>query len=274
MIPDSMEPVGQQVGPVGQHDRDRELDQVVVDEGHEPGCDEPGRQPDRPAHDDRGDEGDERTARIERHGQGADRDAEHDQPGAVVEQALALDDRGQVTRDVEPPECRDDRDGIGRRDHRPDDERQVQSEPHHHVEEDGDDRRRDDDARGGQQQERGERPSKVGQVEPVAGLEDETGKQDDEHDLGWDDRLRTGDRGLDEAGTEPDDDQRDRVRQPQRPDDDRDDRGQPKERDEDPDRIEDGRTVHGGPIRRRGRRSDEPRPSGPTPGPGSRPGSA
>ncbi len=122
----------------------------------------------------------------------------------------------------------------------------------------------------GEQEQRGERAAQVDQVEPIAGLEDETRQQDDEDDLGRDRRQRAGDRDrLDEPCAEPDEDESDRVGQAERADDDRDDDGQAEQADEHPDRIEDCSAVHGiGPVRRPGRRTGGRCPSAPRPGPG------
>ena len=187
--PGLVEGVGQQVRPVGEDDRDRQLDEVVVHERHEPGRNETGGDPDRAA--------DQRpwprTSRAHRRPRSAWSSAPTARPNTTrpVPSLSRLSPSTTVARvagNGQPTERRDDGRRVGRRDHRPDDEGQIEPKPGPDVEQDGDERGRDEDARHGQEEEGCERPSQEGQVEPVAGLEHESRQEHDQDDFRGDDR--------------------------------------------------------------------------------------
>ena len=148
-------------------------------------------------------------------------------------------------------ERRDDGGRIGRRHHRADDERQVQPEPGRDVEHERDDRRRDHDARDGQQ---GQAPEPAPQLEdPAAGTRPRTrgpagGRAG--RARGRPDARVSGDVRAD-ADEEPGDDQRDRVREPERPRDDRDEGRQAEQADQQLDRVRDLRARPSGGHRDR-----------------------
>ena len=168
----------------------------------------------------------------------------------------------------------DDRDRVGGRDHRPDDEREVEPQSRRQVEEHGDDRGRDHDPRHRQQGQATGRPSQMADLEPVGGLEHEAREQDRKDDLGRDlGRLGDPDQRRAETGQETHEDERDRVGQPDRTSDDRHDGGDPEQRHEQPDRAEDRGPVHDPKTTRRDRRSGGRCPSGARLGPGLRPSS-
>ncbi len=200
-------------------------------------ADEPGRQPsrgqaDRHAQRDGPDEPDSRLDRARRHQHGLDRDREQDQPGAVIEQALAIDHRCERGRDTQRLERRDHGRRVRGGNHRADQECQVQPKPGHEVQHDRHDRGGDEHTRHGEEDEPAQPPSQFIEPQAVGGLENEAGQQHDEHELRCDvEGRKAEDRGQatdDEAG----DDEGDRVRQAQRPGDDRHESGKPEETDE------------------------------------------
>ena len=91
-----VELVGDEVGAVGEGERDRQLDEVVAGDEHEPGGDDAEREADDGADDDRRRERGDRLERGDRRRERREGDAEHDDRGAVVEEALGLDERRQA----------------------------------------------------------------------------------------------------------------------------------------------------------------------------------
>ena len=225
--------VGQDVAAVGEHDGDRQLDQVVVgDEADHPGRGVPGREADDDADHDGPDEGRDGLDRADRRVDGADCDREQDETGPVVEQALAVDHRGQRLRDRQALERGDDRRGIGRRHHRPDDEREIGSKAGRDAQDDRDDGRRDDDARDGEQGQAADPAPDLDDPEPVRGLEHEARQEHQEDELGRDVDGRVAGDAREKSDTEARDDEGDGVREPQRPDDDRDEDRETEQADE------------------------------------------
>ena len=139
--------LGRQVREVGGDEGDRDLDRRVVEPAAHGGDDRADADADRdPA--DRAD--DELAARLQQ-AEAAGDDGRHrelvgDEGGAVVDQALALDDRDDPVRDAQLAADRGRRDGIGGRDDRAEDERRRPVEAEHVVGDGGDaDHRRQDE---------------------------------------------------------------------------------------------------------------------------------
>ena len=72
------------------------------------------------------DEAEHASTGLDRPGDRLEGDREQDEAGAVVEQALAVDDRREGGRDAERLERRDDRRRVRGGDHRADDERELE----------------------------------------------------------------------------------------------------------------------------------------------------
>ena len=174
-----------------------------------------------------------------------DRDHEHHERRPVVEEALALDERREPARRPELLEGRDDRDRVGRRDHRPDDEAQLERQAGRQAQHDRDDRGADEHAGRREQHDPAERPPEVVEVDPERGLEDEARQQHEQHDLGRDLQIERQQR----AGDQAEDDERDRVRDrdPEAVHDDADEPGRRHEADEQLDRL-DRRVARGSPT--------------------------
>ena len=191
MIPDSCSRSAIRYVPYAAHDRDRHLDQVVVGEPHQALGDEPGDEPDHRAGHDRHHERDD--ALRERHGLGerprGDRE-QHD-AGAVVEQALGLDDRRQPGGRVEPLEQRDDGDRVGGREDRAQDERERRGRGRSGVDTTTATTAAVMSTPGAARNAIiAERPAQLADVDLVGGLEHEARQQDREDQLGRDVDLR------------------------------------------------------------------------------------
>ena len=116
--------LGGQVGEVGAEERDRDLDRWVVQAAANPRdhCSE--GDADADAADDRDDEVEARVDDAEAAGDDSgNRELVGDEGGAVVDQALALDDRDDAPGNAKAPSDRRRGDGIGRGDDRAENER-------------------------------------------------------------------------------------------------------------------------------------------------------
>ncbi len=195
-----------------------------------PGGDEPERDADRGRHE-RGDrhpddELDRRDVPPER----LDGDREDDDAGAVVEEALGLDERRQPSRRAEAREDGDDGRWIGRRKHRPDEERQGEGEPRRDVEHQRHRRGRDEDAHRRENRDRRQVRHQVAKVDPVGGLEDQPRNEDRQEDVRRDLEIQ---RRLERRDREAQEDEPDAVGQDRPPGDDRHDRRRGNQHDED-----------------------------------------
>ena len=247
--PGQVEPVREQVAAVRQDDREGQLDQVVVHPRGHPGGHEPGHRADQHAEGDRPGEGHDGVERGRRGVDDADGDREQHQARAVVEEALAVDQRGQAMGHGQTLERGHHSGRVRRRHHRTDDECEIRAEPGREGQHERDHGRRDDHARDRQQGQPAEPPAQLDEMQPVCGLEHEPRQEHDQDQLGRDlDRRIAGDARAD-ADDETGDDQRDRVGQAERPGDDRHEDRQGQEADQQLDRVRDLLAGHQGVTR-------------------------
>ena len=217
---------------------------MVVDEAHDPRGDNARDESDGQADRHGPGEGDDGLGRTDRRADRADRDGEQDQAGPVVEQALAVDHRGQRLRDPQALEGRNHGGRIGRRHHRADDERQIQPQTGPDIEQERHDRGRDQDAGDRQKREAAEPAPKLADPEAVRRLEHEPRQEDEKDDLGGDVDGRVPDGVRADPDEEAGDDQGHRIGESQRSSDDRDERRQAEQADQQLDRVRDRRLVH------------------------------
>ena len=222
------EPVGDEVRPVSQHDRDRQLDQPIPGVGHDPRRHDTDDQPQHGAHRHRRDEPDHRVERFHRPGRGTYRDEEDttavpslnrlsastsvaSRAGAPRVRNVAMTETGSVAETMAP--TMNASDGCS----------PVA------VRTSGDDAGRNEDARDGQDRRPDEGLPELGDVEPVRRLEHEPGHEDDEHELGRDREMG---RRPDPGDDQPEQDERDAVRQAGAAGQEGDERGRRDEGDE------------------------------------------
>ena len=145
---------------------------------------------------------------------GDDRRAEQHERGAVVDEALALDDVDQPPGHTEPPADRGGGGRIGRRDDRAQDERLRPAEVRDRVRDERDPDHGQDDEPEGEQRDRSQVPAQLAQAGAERGVVEERRQDADEHDLRRHRHLR---HAWPEGEQEPAEDEQDRVGDPQRP---------------------------------------------------------
>ena len=123
--------------------------------------------------------------------------------------ALPLDERPQSAWNVESPHRRDDRDWIGRRGDRANDECEPEWESDAEVQGDRYDDGRRDHAGDGERQDRAEHRAESGPIDGVRGREDEAGDEYPEDEAG---RDRQSDLGEKQGPPQPGDHEDDRIR--------------------------------------------------------------
>ena len=218
--------IGEHVGAKREDDPDGQLDEVVVDPAHDPRGRVARDEADRHADERRTDEPENTSPLPNGRVRAWRANTNRTSPGAVVEQAFPVDHRGKGPVGLDSLERGDDRGRVGGRDHRPDDEGQLERQAGRGAQDERDDHGRDQDAADGEHQQPAEPSAELADPQPVTGLEDESRQQHDEHQVGV---ISSGGipTTLATAPTpSPANDERDRVRDAQRAGHDRHDGGE------------------------------------------------
>jgi hypothetical protein len=207
--------LGRHVGRVAREDRDRDLHGRVV----EPLADLRDHPPDREADGDPAGRAEHELQpglrQRERAADRADRHAVDHQRSAVVDQALALDDRVQAAREPEPPADLDRGQRVRRRDDRPEREGRRPRQPvDQRVRHDRDRARRRDHEPDRHQGDRAQVVLEVAQAREERGAVEQRRQEDHEHELRLELDVR---QAGDEAHHEPAEHEQDRIRDPDHP---------------------------------------------------------
>ena len=193
--PGLVQAVGEDVRAVGGGERDRQLDREIVDEAMSREASQPPGEADGDAADDGDDDGRAPSPpSVTSPVIARDADDEQDERGAVVEQALALDERRSRRGAPRLPERRDARrPGPWPRPSRRRPCPARSGRPVATLQDDRHDRRGDEHAGRREEDHPAERPAQVPELQPERRLEHEAGHEDEEHQLRRDlDRAAAG----------------------------------------------------------------------------------